>query len=62
MNRIETVELRIGDIVRLNSGGPNLTVVDVGKNGDVSVNWVAPGTTKYGQATFPRACFKFAER
>jgi uncharacterized protein YodC (DUF2158 family) len=47
--------LRIGDIVRLNSGGPNSVVVDFSASDGVVVSW---RDTKEGvqEETFPRAC------
>ena len=29
----------IGDVVRLNSGGPQMTVIHLGGNGDLTVAW-----------------------
>lgn len=47
-------ELKIGDIVELNSGGPDMTVQHVSKNNIVGCYWNCNGKTEYYE--FPSAC------
>jgi uncharacterized protein YodC (DUF2158 family) len=47
------VQLQTGDIVRLNSGGPDMTVVAVGK--DVEVLWMSELAQAY-TGNFPAGC------
>jgi hypothetical protein len=45
------------DVVRLNSGGPQLTVVAV--DGDlITVVWIGDETDRDGKCEFPRACLQ----
>ncbi len=47
--------LRLGDIVSLNSGGPQAMVVDIGKSEGITVAWRGgEGTSQ--EASFPAAC------
>lgn len=47
--------LEVGNVVSLNSGGPDLTVIHVWASSDtVDVTWMAGGAKK--TATFPIAC------
>jgi uncharacterized protein YodC (DUF2158 family) len=52
--------LKIGDVVRLNSGSPRLTVIVEAHNGqygsnDVTVSWIVAG--KAQRTDFPETCF-----
>lgn len=52
----ESYVLRLGDVVRLNSGGPPCLVVDLDGRGNVVVAWRAPdGEMQEHKA--PNVCF-----
>lgn len=57
---LQSVKLKAGDVVVLNSGGPQMTIISVFQSpslGDVdaaSVIWLADG--KEQKSTFPLAC------
>ena len=49
----EQQEIRVGEVVRLNSGSPDLLVTAVSEKG-IDVKWDAEGETR--TSTFPHAC------
>lgn len=46
--------MKIGDVVYLNSGSPELTVTQI-KNDQVWVNWLGPNNAVH-EAIFPSVC------
>jgi uncharacterized protein YodC (DUF2158 family) len=57
----EEKKIKIGDVVRLKSGGPDLVVeqlLDDGKNNAVSarVSWWQAGTESFEDSTFDTRC------
>lgn len=47
--------LRLGNVVRLNSGGPTCMVVDFGADTDIVVAWLDENAAAR-EWTFPRTC------
>jgi uncharacterized protein YodC (DUF2158 family) len=50
----KTDEIKIGDVVRLNSDGPKMTVTYVGLAADADVAWIDKGTKN--RASYPVVC------
>lgn len=48
-------DFRIGDVVKLNSGGPSMMVVEVAPDGSISTSWHAGKD----EADFPAACLSY---
>ena len=54
MTKQHQAEIRAGDLVRLNGGGPPLTVIAVGnRNGKITVEWEVRKKTR---CSLPPAC------
>jgi uncharacterized protein YodC (DUF2158 family) len=53
--------LKVGDIVKLNSGGPDSTVTNI-ENKIVTVNWVSPGTSGSSSLVLPEECFTLVSK
>ena len=47
--------LRMGDIVRLNSGGPRMMVIDVDEDGAITAAW-RDSNQQCHEVSFPRMC------
>jgi uncharacterized protein YodC (DUF2158 family) len=55
------VQLEIGDVVQLNSGGPAMTVVGLSENGrSATCSWFKTGNETEWQS-FPKAALKLVE-
>lgn len=53
---------QLGDVVRLKSGGPTMTVTEQrSANGKVGVAWFPPGDTKPEAGYFPPESLKVAD-
>jgi uncharacterized protein YodC (DUF2158 family) len=52
---------KIGDVVRLKSGGPNMTVTSQENNGDLVCKWLDSGG-KLSMHSFPAAALDNAEK
>ena len=54
-------QLKIGDVVELISGSPDLTVAAI--NGDmVEVAWINPEDSRHYMETLPKVCFRRTEK
>jgi hypothetical protein len=50
-------EINVGDMVRLNSGSPDLSVISTGNDGgEITVEW-RNENGEMQNSTFPRQCF-----
>lgn len=49
--------MKVGDVVSLNSGSPQMTIMSIDNNNMVEVTWMVNFTEK-ATATFPSACLK----
>lgn len=47
---------RVGDTVRLNSGGPTMTITFIALNNLLTCKWMSPSCLTDSVATFPPAC------
>jgi uncharacterized protein YodC (DUF2158 family) len=53
----EENRFRVGQVVKLRSGGPNMTVeLDSVAGSDVAVVWYDPTSCEHTSATFPAEC------
>lgn len=52
------MDFKIGDVVQLKSGGPAMTVLDVGKDAakTVAVVWYAEEEEQFRRDSFPEIC------
>jgi uncharacterized protein YodC (DUF2158 family) len=49
---------KIGEIVNLRSGGPDMTVAETYTNGDILATWFDPESFSFGQVRMPGAIMR----
>ena len=52
-NNESSQEFKIGDVVKLKSGGPTMTVNNIEENGEIYCQWFAGGYDKAREGYFP---------